>query len=55
MGEKVQGLRNTNWQIQDRQGDLKNSIGNKVDTEFICMTHGNELRGGLPEGMEGTK
>ena len=26
-GEKVQGLRSTNWQIQNRQGDVKNSIG----------------------------
>ena len=28
MGEKVQGIRSTNWQVQNRQGDVKNSIGN---------------------------
>ena len=41
--EKVQGLRNTNWQVQNRQGELNNSIGNEVAKELICMTHGHEL------------
>ena len=27
-GGKVQGLRSTNWQVQNRQGDIKNSIRN---------------------------
>ena len=43
-GEKVQGLRSTNWQVQNRQGDVKNSIGNGEVKELICMTHGCELR-----------
>ena len=30
MKEKVQGLRRTNWHIQNRQGDIKNSIGDGV-------------------------
>ena len=27
-GEKVQGLRSTNWQVQNRQGDVKNTVRN---------------------------
>ena len=27
------------------QGHIKNSIGSGVAKEFICMTHGHELRG----------
>ena len=34
-GEKEQGLRSTNWQVQNRQGDVKNSIGNGVAKELI--------------------
>ena len=42
--------------MQNRQGDVKNSIRNGVAKELTCMTHGHELRGrGLPEGMEGTR
>ena len=29
---------------------MKN-MGNGVAKEFICMTHGHELRGGMPEGI----
>ena len=36
-GGKVQGLRRTLWQVQNRQGDVKKSIGNEVTKEFICM------------------
>ena len=28
-------------------GKVKNSIGNGEAEEFICMTHGHELRGGV--------
>ena len=45
MGEKVQELRSTNWQVQNRQGDVKNSIGNGEAKELICVTYGHELRG----------
>ena len=31
--------------VQNRQGDDKNSIGNGVAKELICMTCGHELRG----------
>ena len=51
MGEKVQGLRSTNWQVQNRQGDVNNSTGNGEAKELTCMTHRHELRGGLPESM----
>ena len=43
-GEKVQGLRSTNWQVQNRQEDGKNSIRNGVAKELICMTHGHVPR-----------
>ena len=51
MRGKVQGLRSTNWQVLNRQGDVKNSIRNGEATELMCMTHGHELRGGLLEEM----
>ena len=47
---KVQGLRSTNGQVQNRQGGVKNSIGNGVAKELICMTHGHELRVGIARG-----
>ena len=50
MRGKVQGLRSTNWQVLNRQGDVKNSIRNGEATERMCMTHGHELRGGLLDG-----
>ena len=31
--------------VQNRQGDVKNSVGNGVAKELICMTHGHERRG----------
>ena len=61
MEEKVQRLRSTNWYVQNnRQGDIKNSIGNGIAKEHICMTHGHELRDGglrVNEGcwVEGAK
>ena len=30
----------------NRQGEVKNSIGNVEAKELICMTHGHELKGG---------
>ena len=47
------GTRNKkhNWQAQNRQGEVKNSIGNGEAKELICMTHGHELSGGMLEGV----
>ena len=36
--------------MEDRQGEGKNSVGNREDKELICTTHGHELRGGMLEG-----
>ena len=36
-------------QVENRQGEGKNSIGN-VEAKEICMTHGHELQGGMWEG-----
>ena len=52
---KVQRLRSTDWQVQNRQGDVKNSIGNGVAEELICMIHGHELRGERIAGWTGAK
>ena len=52
MEEKVQRLRSTNWYVQNnRQGDIKNSIGSGVAKELTCVTHRHELRELLLEGM----
>ena len=48
---------------QNRQGEVKNSIGNVEAKELICMTHGHELKGGnvgergcaWQRGIEGEK
>ena len=34
------------WQVENRQGEGKNSVGNVEAKELICMTHGHELQGG---------
>ena len=39
------GIKKHNWYIQNRQGGIKNTIGNGEAKELICMTHGHELRG----------
>ena len=49
--------------VQNRQGELKNSIGNGEAKELMCTTHGHELRredvGGRgfagPMGVRGRK
>ena len=33
------------WQVQNRQGEVKNNVGNGEAKELICMTHGHELNG----------
>ena len=52
---KVQRIRSTNWQVQNRQGDVKNSTGSRVTKELMCLTHGCELKGRLLEGMGDTR
>ena len=41
---KGTGNKKHKWQVQNRQGEVKNSIGNVEAKELICMTHGHELR-----------
>ena len=38
--EKGARIKKHKWQVQDRQGDVKNSIGNGEAKELICSTHG---------------
>ena len=53
-GGKGTGNRKHNWYVQNRQGEVKNSIGNGEAKELICTTHGHELRlGGILEGGKG--
>ena len=49
-GEKVQGIRNIKWQVENRKGEVQNSMGNEEAKELICMTHGHKLRGGSAGG-----
>ena len=53
MEEKVQGIRSING-LQNRQGEVKNSIGNVEAKKLICMTHGHELKGGKAVGRGDT-
>ena len=50
-GGKGTGNKNHNWQVQNRQGEVKNSIRNGEAKELVCMTHGHELSGGNASGM----
>ena len=49
-GGKHTGNKKHKWQVQNRQGKVKNSIGNGEAKELICMTHGHELSGGNAGG-----
>ena len=53
-GEKGTGNKNHKWQVQNRQGEVKNSIGNGEAKELICTTHGLELRESNAGGRGGT-
>ena len=33
------------WQVENRQGEVKNSVGNGEAKEIICMTHGHKVSG----------
>ena len=39
---EVRGLRSTNRWLQNSHGDVKYSVGNGVDKELRCMSHGHE-------------
>ena len=39
---KIQGIRSIIRWAQNRQGDIKNNIGNGEAKELICTTHGYE-------------
>ena len=45
-GGKGTGNKNHNWQAQNRQGEVKNTMGNGEAKELIGTTHGHELKGG---------
>ena len=38
--KEVNGLRSTNWLLQNSHGDVKYSIGNIIAKECMCLTHG---------------
>ena len=44
------GNKKHKWQVKNRQGEVKNSIGNGEAEKLIDMTHGQELRGGILMG-----
>ena len=52
-GEKSTGIKKHNWQVQNRQGEVKNCLGNREAKAFICMTHGCELRVSIDGGNGG--
>ena len=49
-GGKGTGNKKHNQLVQNRQGEVKNSIGNREAKELISTIHGHELRWGLLEG-----
>ena len=49
---KGTGNKKHKWQVQNRQGEIKNSMGNVEAKELICMTHGHELNGENVGGRE---
>ena len=52
---KGTGNKKQNRQVQNRQGEIKNSIGNGEAKELICTTHGHELRWEGSSGQRGIK
>ena len=49
-GGKGTGNKKHKWQVQNRQGEVKNSIGNVEAKELICMTQGHKLSRGMMAG-----
>ena len=54
IGRKGTGNKKHKWQVQNRQGEVKNSIGNVQAKELIHTTHGHELRGERNAGGSGS-
>ena len=59
---KGTGSKKHSWEVENRQGEVKNSRGNREAKELICTTHGHELRvggcwkvGGQSAGQKGKK
>ena len=54
-GEGGKGTENMQHrgQVENRQGEGKNGVGNVEAKELISMTHGHELKGGMWEGGGG--
>ena len=51
---KGTGNKKHNWQVENRQGEVKNSTGNGEAKELICTTHRHELRwGNVGGGVQG--
>ena len=53
-GVKGTGNKKHSWQVQNREGEVKNSVGNGEAKELICMIHGHELRWGNDGGSGDT-
>ena len=53
MGGKGTGNKKQKWQVQNRQGEGKNRIGNGEAKELMCISHGHELRWGNASGRWG--
>ena len=51
---KGTGNKKHKWQAQNRQGKVKNNVGNGEAKELVCMTHGHGLRWGN-DGRRGYK
>ena len=49
-GEEGTENKQHKWQVEYRQGEGKNSVGNVEAKELTSMTHGHELQGGMWEG-----
>ena len=47
------GNKKRKWQVQNRQGQVKNSIGNRELKELTYTTHGRELWGRNAGGLGG--
>ena len=53
-GGKGTGNKKHKWQVENRQGEVKNNMGSGEANQLICMTHGHELRArGMLEGLQG--
>ena len=50
--ERVQGI-SSKWQVENRNGEVKNCIGNGEAKELTGVTHEDELRRGNAGGLGG--